>query len=497
MSDINRFNLIDEPWIPIVGLPSVSLRQLFTEPGLELAGTAVQKIALLKLLLAIAQAAYTPKDDQDWKNLGVDGIAKRCLAYLDQKREKFYLYGSKPFLQMPAIKKAKKVSFGAVMPEIAINNTTVLTQSQVERILSDAEKAILLVTLMGFSLGNKRVDKTVALSDGHEKKTGKPGANLGFKGYLHHFLSGGSCLENLWLNLFTLDGVREIKVLDGIGTPPWEEMPEGEVCTRANKFKNTLMGKLVPLSKFCLFADSGIHYSDGIEHPSILEGGIDPSVGISHQPKKIEIIWTDPSKRPWRVLSSMLGFLSNRNRNSWDCIQLRQGLARIREAEIPLIGIWSAGLKVSFNAGEQYVSGADDFVESKIELYSQWLGERWFIQLEAEMSRLDELSKELDRSVKGYFKEQKFQKADGEKRAKKALHLFWQFCEKEFQTLLEVCAESDLEEGRIKIWRKYIAHCETSFDVICPKETARQLTTWAKYRSNLSKFINKGAKKKI
>lgn len=80
----NRYNLIDEPWIPVADHGRVSLRQVFNQPEYRsLGGNPVQKIALLKLLLAIAQAAATPKDDGEWNALGSDGLAQRCSEYLD------------------------------------------------------------------------------------------------------------------------------------------------------------------------------------------------------------------------------------------------------------------------------------------------------------------------------------------------------------------------------------------------------------------------------
>jgi hypothetical protein len=50
----NRFNLIDEPWIPVADVGRVSLADLFTNADYRALGsTPVQKIALLKFLLAI------------------------------------------------------------------------------------------------------------------------------------------------------------------------------------------------------------------------------------------------------------------------------------------------------------------------------------------------------------------------------------------------------------------------------------------------------------
>ena len=46
MTTENRFNLIDEPWIPIVDIGNVSLKQLFTHPEYRaLGGNPIQKIA--------------------------------------------------------------------------------------------------------------------------------------------------------------------------------------------------------------------------------------------------------------------------------------------------------------------------------------------------------------------------------------------------------------------------------------------------------------------
>ena len=168
----NKFNLVDEPWIPVAGKGLVSLADIFSDFTLSaLGGNPVQKIALTKLLLAVAQTAYTPKDDEDWKILGVSGMADKALAYLTEKKDLFWLYGEKPFLQMTGIEKAEVQGFGAVQASIATGNTTVLTQSQVEVSLTDAEKAILVVQMMGFGLGGKKTDNSVILSPGYQGKS--------------------------------------------------------------------------------------------------------------------------------------------------------------------------------------------------------------------------------------------------------------------------------------------------------------------------------------
>lgn len=67
------FNLIDEPWIPVIGWKRVSLKQIFSDETISgLAGTPLEKIAVLKLLQAISQASDTPADTQEWRKRGAD-----------------------------------------------------------------------------------------------------------------------------------------------------------------------------------------------------------------------------------------------------------------------------------------------------------------------------------------------------------------------------------------------------------------------------------------
>ncbi|MGR3221419.1 MAG: type I-E CRISPR-associated protein Cse1/CasA [Candidatus Anammoxibacter sp.] len=491
----NRFNLVDEPWIPVAGRGLVSLATVFSDHGLSsLGGNPVQKIALTKLLLAIAQSAYTPTDDDDWKNLGTSGMAKKALEYLTAKRDLFWLYGERPFLQMPAIVQAEKQDFGAVQVFIATGNTTVLVQSQIETSLTDAEKAILVAQMMGFGLGGKKTDNSVVLSSGYQGKsndkgkpsTGKPGPSIGFMGFLHSFLQGKYLRETLWLNLFTEENMEGIKYFpDGFGTVPWEKMPQGEDCSVAKSLKNSYMGRLVPISRFVLLADNGIHYSEGIAHPGYAEGIVDASVAVDLSASKAKVLWVDPEKRPWRQLPALLSFLGSEKKGAFDCLQLRIGVPRVKKAHLEF-GLWSGGLRVSSNAGEQYVSGSNDFVESELYLDSSSLGDNWFSKLKREMDEMEQLSKITWSATMAFFKAQK---ADGKDQAAQAGNLFWQLCERRFQELVNACDDVAGEEVK-KLRRVFAGFVNKAYNTYCPKDTARQVDSWAANLPNLSRYLN-------
>ena len=488
-----RFNLVDENWIPVTGEGTVSLKRLFTDPGLKaLGGNPLEKIALTKLLLAIVQAAYTPKNDEDWASLGPTGMAEKAADYLEEKKGLFWLYGNKPFLQIPAISKAEIQNFSAVLPSVATGNTTVLTESQIERDLNDGEKALFLVFLAGFALGGKKTDNRVVLSPGYNGKsnekgnpsTAKPGPSLGFLGYLHNFLCGASICKTIWLNMITHDRITEIsQFAGGIGFPPWERMPEGENCGAAKELRQSFMGRLVPLCRFALLSKKGVHYSEGILHPTHKEGGFDLSIAVdfSREPKAI---WTDPERRPWRQITSLLSFFNAEGNSMFDCAQLRIGVFRARKY-VSEFRVWSGGLRVSSNAGEQYVSGNNDFVESEIQLHSDWLGQIWFTNLKAEMEKLEEIAKVIYGAAIGYFKQQK---ADGKSQAAMTANLFWQFSERKFQELVNACVDETGKEA-MSMHRLFVDYANKAYNTFCPRETARQMEAWAANRPNLGRFL--------
>lgn len=487
----NRFNIVDEPWIPIAGKGLVSLSEVFADDSVEaLGGNPVQKIALLKLLLAIAQAAATPHDDEEWSLMGPQGMGRACVDYLHTWRHAFWLYGEQPFLQISAVKKAEKKPFGALVPHIATGNTTVLLDLQKERALTDAEKALLIVTLSGFGLGGKKTDNKVVLSPGYREKTkengkaatGKPGANLGFLGYLHHFFTSNSLRQTVWLNLLSQKALESLPVYsEGMGVPPWETMPQGENCAVAQVLKASYMGRLVPLSKFFLLAEDGVHYTDGILHPTHKEGGLDPSIAIDATGKDTKALWVNPEKQPWRNVTALLGFLADKQ--GMACVQVQMGTNRMEKSGCSSCCLWAGGLKVSSNAGEQYVSGSDDYVESAVVLHAADIGHPWFMRLEQEMLGLEYLSKAVYASTMGYFKSFK---VNDDSFSKQASNIFWQLSEKHFQALLDACGQTTQQAMR-PVFARF---AEQAYNTVCPKDTALQLEYWAENTPKLAKYLN-------
>lgn len=502
----NRFNLIDEPWIPVADFGRVSLKEVFSRPELRaLGGNPVQKIALTKLLLAIAQAAATPKDDEHWQQMGWQGMADRCLSYLHQWYDRFYLYGEKPFLQMPEIARAAEKSIGVVSPEVSTGNTTVLTQSQKEQALQDAERAVILIQQMSFGLSGKKTDNTIVLSAGYRGKqndkgkaaSGKTGVSVGHMGLLHSYWMAKSLVQTLWLNLFTQDNIAGLDMYPALGTPPWEQMPTGEDDATARMLQCTFIGRLLPMGKFCLLSEAGIHYSDGIAHAGYLEGKADPTASIDFSQKKPKALWVNPNKRPWRELTALLQFVEQGKHSGFQTYQLQLPLKRLRHT-CDEFALWSGGLKVSHNAGEQYASGTDDYVQSELWLTADLLGSYFLECFKHEMQLLDQLKNTLWSATVRYFR----QLSDIDKsgtgkaqpfvanQAEKATNLFWQLCERQAQALINACDTSEeARQQRLKLRKVFAGYAHEVFDRTCPNHSARQMDAWAQSRPHFSKYL--------
>ena len=477
-----RYNLIEEQWIPVSGYGRVSLRDIFSREDLSaLKGSPLEKIALLKFLQAIAQAAHTPSTTDEWLALGKDTLAQECLAYLDKWHESFWLYGPDPFLQMPAVSKAKKLPCAALQPDIASGNNTLLFHSQIARPLDDGQKALLLLVNQSCCFGGKKPDNTIILTPGVEKKAAKNGPALCSKGLLHSFLVGNNIQETIWLNLLTRENIATERLYEeGIGIPPWEKMPAGEADDVARSLCRSLMGRLIPMSRFNLLDGDSVHCVEGIQHPDYLHGIVDPSVTGDRSSKKTVMIWADPNKRPWRHLPALLSFLTHDETSQMRCLQLYWCIPRIRLTSLQTVTVWSGGIRLSNNAGEYFLSGQDDFVESEISFpvsIFEREGEDWYLAFSKTMKDIDKLDKILYISVSSYYKNEK--SSTYKEHADKASLLFWQMAESQLKNIINFCTDKEERDSILSILREYVSEC---YSLFCPNETARQLQLWANNR---------------
>lgn len=122
------FNLIDHGWIPIQGVNArQGLKQIFSQGDLkQLSGNSVEKIVVLRLLLAITHAAVSLPDNAAWLSLSLPELAEKVIAYLQTWHDHFDLYGKKPFMQFPQLAQGKTSPFSVAQLCVATGNKVIL-----------------------------------------------------------------------------------------------------------------------------------------------------------------------------------------------------------------------------------------------------------------------------------------------------------------------------------------------------------------------------------
>ena len=116
-----EYNLLEEPWIPIRLLDgtitNVGLLEL-VERTSDIADLAcelpTQNIAIQRLILAIAYRVATPSNEQEWARQWNEGApTDRMLEYLEEWRDRFYLFGGRyPFMQVADLRTEKDAVSG-------------------------------------------------------------------------------------------------------------------------------------------------------------------------------------------------------------------------------------------------------------------------------------------------------------------------------------------------------------------------------------------------
>jgi len=258
-------NLTSDPWIPVVWqdgrADKVSLRDAFLR-GREIRDLAVrphERIALMRLLICVAQAALDgPKDRAEWKTCA-DRLPHAAAAYLDKWKHAFELFGDGPrFLQVRELAhaKAKGDEDGNPLSKLDMalasgrNSTLFDNAGGISRFFDNEVVVLMLLTFQCFSPGGLIGDvlwndESMGRSSNH--------APCVVNSLAHAYLLGSNLSESLIANLLTRETIQQ----HGYewGKPIWEMMPKGPADTFNSC--STYLGRLVPLSRVVLIGDNG------------------------------------------------------------------------------------------------------------------------------------------------------------------------------------------------------------------------------------------------
>jgi len=215
------FNLLDEPWIPVVSQGwqrrDVSLVELFNDwhSLREIQGdNPPTTLAIYRFLLAILHRAYQgPKNIDHWEEIQQDN-GKKAIAYLNQWRDRFDLFHPDyPFMQDAAIQ-AKDAGEVYLASALHGNNTSTVFCHEHQWSNADLtfpESARLVLRLHNFDTGGRKTGATDSA------------AVLPMMDAANVLVRGRDLSETLLLNLIEYDPAREKPcVVTGDDIPAWE-----------------------------------------------------------------------------------------------------------------------------------------------------------------------------------------------------------------------------------------------------------------------------------
>ena len=479
-----KFNLVENKWIK-VHEGRLSLYEFFNQSKAPmLSGTAVEKLVVFRLLLAVLQRACPIETEDDYEELSIDEMKETARDYLIRNKDSFNLRDEKaPFLQHPEISSGgKEHLIGAFFPGACSGNTTILFDANEPRKrLSNEDAAYVLLQQVTFAAGGKKHDKDILFSEDVKKgRNAKPSPALG-KGWLHTFPVGDDLYETLKLNLISEQMLHssELSFLTGIGIPPWEKMPLTEKGGYSDEYKQTLIGWLVPISRFGRIIETEdeerFRFTEGIEYPRIDSGWCDLSVSLKNpneKKSKISAVQASRGIEPWRQLDAVLAFF-DLNKNS-GCRQLH---VIFKERQPDVRGMWCLGVQMSENSGEQYMSGSDDFVESFFKIKREMIGSKFLAAYKSHMREIDRIRRCLYSCVCRYYDELKASEL-GPRHANRAVEKFWGMCSQAGVRLVEVCGSEEAAD----LMRVFQQAAIEAYAEVCPRLSSRALMAYEKSR---------------
>ena len=494
MNDENSYNLIDEPWIPVLMRDgtnrSVSLGEVFADADGTIADLALnpyERVAVFRLLLCIAQAALGPerlKDEADWLAVK-DVVGPISSDYLKKWHDRFFLYGPHAFLQPDCVAPAKAdgtTPCDKLVFQLASGNNSTLYDHEAiggDRTLPDTRLALGLLVYQNFSSGGLSGQ---CIWDGGATEKSIQGAPGRERSMLFSIVQGCSLLDTLWLNLITDAWVRR-SLQSAWGHPFWEFDKLSRKEVRGNE--TTYLGHLAPLSRAIKLTPGNPHciLGEALSYPQI-PAWREPmaSVKIQKGAKKDEFqetyVTSNPSKMPWRELACILAVRETDGRKS--ALALRH-LETMSNMEFSL---WTGGL-YSEKAKEI------DTVEWQVRLSIDLLEESAMRRYEKAIAWADRQRTGLYFATAEYA--QKIKSASDERKIGKGLiepycipaeRAYWDILAQAENQKLVLAVDSPTYKADWKTATRKAA--EEAYRRACPAITARQLEAYAQGFSKLT-----------
>jgi CRISPR system Cascade subunit CasA len=469
-------DLIGDPWIPVQydgeqRATLVGLKRLFadSERIRDLVATPPQRVALMRLLLCIAQAALDgPADEPDWRACR-DRLVPASLGYLASRHDRFQLYGERPFLQVPSLTPTAnaaldKLEFGLA----AGNNHTFFDHGAgpAGRPQSPAWAALNLLTFQCFSPGGLIGDNAwggVATGRSSEHAPGIEGSPL------HLLILAKRLVDSLHLNLITKAQLA-VSPTATWGQPVWDQDFRGPADAVAAAQRASYLGRLVPLPRAILLQPGATTFTlaNGLRYDKVPLYR-EPSTTLILRGKgpqeRLAYLNINLDKHPWRELGALLALDANAH-STGGALPLRH-LATLagnrREVEL-----WTGGLVA--DRGKLI-----DVAEWRFTIPLDFLRENSLLKYQDGVALANRGAAVLSRAVQEYCQELKL----ANPLATPARAYYWACLNAVSDQLIRIANDDSSPLGG-DWYRIVVAAMHQGCEHACPRLNPRQIQAYAK-----------------
>ena len=491
MNEENFYNLVDEPWIPVLMQDGtnrrVSLGEVFSDSDGAIADLALnpyERVAVFRLLLCIAQAALGPerlKDERAWRGAKA-AVGPVSADYLKKWHDRFFLYGPHAFLQpdcvLPAKEDGVKPCSNLMFERAAGSNSTLFDHAAIdERSFPAGIVGLNLVVYQNFSAGG---GSPQCIWDGKITPfRGIRSAPCYEQSMLFSILCGKTLLESVWLNLLTY-GVIQNSLRVEWGQPVWEF--ETQQRDAVSSLAKTYLGVVAPLSRAIKLYSGGFRciIGEGVAYPSLPEWR-EPMASVKPNRKgEPSYVSADPGRMPWRELASILAVHETRGHKAALALCHLESLSE--ETEFTL---WVGGLCWERGQAKQV-----DTVEWKARLSVSLLEEPAMQRYENAINYADRQQKALYAAAAEYAQKMKSSSDDKKIKAEQiasysvpAERIYWDLLARpEYQKLvLDVDSPTYMDNWKSATLKAALK----AYERACPSTTARQMEAYAQGFSKL------------
>lgn len=521
-------NLVTDPWIPVLHRNGerrlASLQQVFAK-GNDYADLSVrphERIALMRLLIAVAQAALDgPKDIGEWDS-ALNRLPDAAGRYLQQWKDSFELFHAEhPFLQITNLTKPRKKEKDDDDEAVTLvskldfalatgNNTTLFdhgANSFKSRSFLMSSLPLMLLTFQCFSPGGRIAwldwngkPRPIPVGKRENSKNSSMHAPCIPGSMLHAFIRRSSVLETVHANLLTKEDARWHWDNNDWGKAIWELMPASwDDVPAVQNAMQTYLGRLVPMPRFIQLRRDGVGMllGNGFDYPAYNwnQTPSEPSatVVLSNDGES-RVILGAGEKAPWRELAALV---VRRKKND-----LGGPLTLRNISENESFDIWVGAFLTS-------KASIEDTVESVLHVPAPMQNELGRGAYDSEVKHAEFVAKRLGWAVETWRESEdggwtgRVKSAGPGKNALRAMlkasamRHFWTSVEKLRPLLLAhvdaIGTSAEAVEQTKSAWRKSVWRAAfDAYRLSCAQDTPRQIRAYALGMSRLTGETNQG-----